>query len=236
MGDVDLPAGADAVLVERIHHILHCALEAPLDGGHGQAGAVLGLGHDGRETRQLAHMAHQGAQATTPAEVVEVRGDQVALCGVHPLVQPRQQRFQGCALLRQLHRALHQMAVGAAEGAGVDHGDILTVVAELRGGGGALIGAGETGGHGDVQDLLPGKLLIQGADLADGGLGGDGHVPLVDDGHELVGADLVELPVAFARDGHGQGGHSKTRRPRLGGGIEGRSIGNNANHGDDLSF
>ena len=114
--------------------------------------------------------------------------------------------------------------------------DAAVLPQQVGGGHGTHVGAGKALGHGDVQNLLSGELLVEGGDFADGGLGGGGHMALVDDADEIIGADLVELPVAPACDGHGQGRHGKARLPGLGGGLEGGSIGNNADHRIDLIF
>jgi hypothetical protein len=60
---------------------------------------------------------------------------------------------------------------------------------------------------------------------------------LMDDVHELPGADFFKFPVGIARNCHGQGRNGKACLPGLGGGIEGGGVGYDSNHKDSpLNF
>ena len=220
MGNVHAPAGADTGLFQSLDDVLHRMGVAPADAGDGEPGAVLGLGHHGGQVHRLAHIADQGGQPAAPAQIVEVGRHQVAPGGVHLLFHSPADLLQGLTCLGKPACQLHQIPVGAAEGAAVDDGDVLRMGAEVRGSGGTLVGTGQAGGHGNVQDLIIGELIVEGGNIAHGGLAAGGHVTLADDGDKVLGGDLVELPVGTAGDGDGQGGDMEACGLSLGGGIQ----------------
>ena len=173
----------------------------------------------------------RGLSRPPPAEVIVILGDQEAFGRIHPLMQPCGQCIHGCAVFGHFQALLNHVAVGPAEGPGVDDGDPFSAFHQFCGSHGAAVGAGEAVGHGDVQNLLTGKFLVEGGDFTDGRLAGGGHVALTDDIHELPGADLGKFPVGISGDGHRQGRNGEACLPGLGGGVEGRGIGNDTNHG-----
>ena len=77
------------------------------------------------------------------------------------------------------------------------------------------------------------EALVKSLHLADGGLAAGGHMPLMDDGNELFGADFVKLPVGFTRNGNGKRGNIEAGLFGLLCGIERRCIGENANHDEE---
>ena len=206
-------------------------LEGAADGAHHQLAAVLGLGQHGSKLDGLAHQGHQGAEPSAAAEVVKVRGNEEAQIGLHQRVDLRLDFGKGRAGVGHLCGGLHHVAVGAAEGAGVD--DLDLVIADIaHSGHSGGVGAAQTVGHGQVEHFRVAAALVHGDHVAQGRLAGGGHVALTDDADELVQLNLVQLLVGLAGDGDGQGGHLKPSLAGLGGGVHGGGVSNDANHGD----
>ena len=87
MGNVDLPALADALLLRCLGHPFDTVSKASPDAGDGQTGAVGSLCHDGCQMDGLADIGNQRRETATATQIVEVRREEETLGGVHFLFQ-----------------------------------------------------------------------------------------------------------------------------------------------------
>ena len=125
------------------------------------------IGHDilrkaflGVKNKQMFDESFLMALATVGALALGEYGEAVFVMLFYQVGEFFQDLAPGLAFLRPLNSFLYHIAVRAAEGTAVDHGDLHITLTKIGGSLGALVSTGQTVGHSNVQNLIFGELLI----------------------------------------------------------------------------